>query len=424
MLLTGTSATAQYPPHMIPVDDAIQQALQTSSLTEHGKPFHAVLKISQPGHPASPFQATVEVFWLSPSASKTVVTSTAFSQTRVVNGPEVEEHDTGDFYPSWLHSFLQVLLTPLPRPELFQHRSGNVALGERTMSCTRRDDRNHGITDVMTWGDLCFEGNEPRFHSVTDFTSFKEFKDFRSFGKKSIARRYNDYLDGNDPVVGKFTTLEPLTSADAAFFTVANVTPPADRISTQFISTAQEEALREHGDDSPWPPVRDGKTEGYMIIHAITDRTGQVREAYKHNSDNPGLEAAGVEKALHYKFKPLMIDGVPQQMEMPLVLHFSSHIADPVPVLTGADINKVATGCGTPSLPQGVLPKGTTFHIRISVNEEGKVTGETFPEANTMNVPNALLGPASAAIRACHFSAYLRNGVATYYHAEFAFTAP
>ena len=39
-----------------------------------------------------------------------------------------------------------------------------------------------------------------------------------------------------------------------------------------------------------WPAVREGKTEGYMIVYARTDRTGQVRETAKHNSDQPGLE--------------------------------------------------------------------------------------------------------------------------------------
>ena len=424
LLLVATCAAAQAPPQMISVDDAIERALRSSSLPDHGTPFHALMAISKPGDPNSPFQGTIEVFWLAPTTYRTIVTSATFSQTRIVNGDQVEERNTGDFYPSWLHSYLQVLMSPLPRPELFQHRSGNIALGEPMRSCIRRDDRPGGITDQMTWGDLCFQGAEPRFESVMDFTSFKEFGDYRAFGKKVIAMRYQDYLDGNDPVVGQLTTLEPLTSPDPALFTIAHPTPADALIASQLVSTAKEESLRERGDDSPWPSIREGKSEGYMIVHAITDRTGQVREAYKHNSDNPGLEAAGVARALHYKFKPLIVDGVPRQMEMPLVLHFSSHVEDPLPVLTGEDILKVATGCGTPSLRAGLLPTGTVFHIKISVNETGEVTGETFPEANTMNVPSELLSQARRSLQSCQFMPYVRNGVPTYYHANFAFTVP
>jgi hypothetical protein len=75
-----------------------------------------------------------------------------------------------------------------------------------------------------------------------------------------------------------------------------------------------------------------------MIVDALTDVTGQVRETSKYNSDNPGLEEAGRQAAMGYKFKPLLIGGVPVQMEMPLVLHFTSKIADPLPVLKGTSL--------------------------------------------------------------------------------------
>ena len=122
-----------------------------------------------------------------------------------------------------------------------------------------------------------------------------------------------------------------------------------------------------------WPPVREGKTEGYMIVYARTDRTGQVRETAKHNSDQPLLESFGMEQALKYKFKPLIVDGIPQQMEMPLVLRFSSKIVDPLPILGVADMKKQMTSCRVGTLPSGT-PRGTTVQIRISVDETGKMT--------------------------------------------------
>jgi len=430
-LLLAQPLAAQTPPLVISVDDAIDRALRTSSLTDHGQPFHALLAISKPDNPSSPFRGTIEVFWRDANTYRTVITSQAFSQTRIVNGNEIEEHNTGTFYPIWLRTYLNALLKPIPRPDLFRHSNGRIALGERMSGCTSRDDRPGGITNEMTWGILCFEGAEPRLGSVMDFTGFIEFKDYRKFGKKLIAYRYQDYLDGNNPVVGELQALEPLGSAEPALFTITQPTPASELLETTFVSTLKEESMLVHVDTSPWPTAHEGKTEGYMIVHAITDRTGQVREAYKHNSDNPGLEAAGVARALHYKFNPLLIDGVPQQMEMPLVLHFTSQIADPVPVLTGDEISTVASGCGTPSLPSGALTKGTVFHIKISVNEEGKVTGESFPEANQFypetnatSVPNALLSPALRAVGMCRFTRYLRDGVPTYYHALFSFTAP
>jgi hypothetical protein len=408
LLLAAVTAHAQVP--TIAADDAIEKAIRSSSLTMDGRPFHAVLEISKPSDRSSPFHGRIEVFWQGPNAYRTIIQSSVFSQSRIVNGQQVEEHNTGDFYPNWLHGYLTAILTPVPRPGLFLHANGRVALGDHMTTCFKHDDRPGGITDQLTWAQLCLTGTGPSIATYIDFTYFVELKDF----------------DGHDPVVGKLTLLEPLSDKDrAAELTVLAPTPLNERIETAFVSTLKEESLVEVTDTSPWPPVRDGKTEGYMIVYALTDRSGQVREAYKHNSDNAELEEAGVARALHYKFKPLLIDGVPQQMEMPLVLHFSSRVNDPRPIVEGPELAHYISGCSTPDLPQGLLPKGTVFHLRFLIGEEGKVYEEKFPEANDkLKIPNELLNPAWSSLQSCKFKPYLRDGNPTEYFALFTFLAP
>jgi len=412
------------PPPSITVGDAIQRVQHNSSLTDKGKPFHAVLTISNPRNPNSLYRATIEVFWKNKKSYRTVITSPAFSQTRIVQGDQVEEHNTGNFYPPWLQDYLTAILNPLHLPNPFQNATAQVFLGDHMRSCQIHDDRPGGITNELTHAMICFAGNDPHLESMGDFTYSMTFSDYQPYGKQSIAYTYQSSMDGNDPIVGKLTLLEPLTDAPN-LFTVTTPTPPADRIETTAVSTLKEESLVEHADNSPWPPIRGGKTEGYMIVYAVTDRTGQVRSASKYNSDNAELEYAGVARALHYKFKPLLIDGVPQQMEMPLVLHFSSHIEDPIPVVTGDEINKYASGCDTPKLPTGLLPSGTPFHIRYFISEEGKVYEENFPEANDkLHIPQALVNPAWGSLRSCRFTPYLRDGKPTVYYVLFTFRAP
>ena len=151
-------------------------------------------------------------------------------------------------------------------------------------------------------------------------------------------------------------------------------------------------------------------TEGYMIVYARTDRTGQVRETSKFNSDQPGLESFGMEQALRYKFKPLVVNGVAQQMEMPLVLHFSSRLDDPLPVLTVEQMKKQMVGCRMIEVPAG----SPIVTVKVSVNEEGKLTGEGGYRQGTaqtdMTVVEGLFG--------CHFLPYLRDGKVTYYHGD------
>ncbi len=403
-------------------DQAIEQALETSSLTYHGTPFHALMVIGKPSDETSPFAGTIEVYWADSAKYRVTVTLKGFQETRIVNGDSVEEVDTGDFYPGWMRNYALALLNPLHRAELFRGRGGQIAVGEGQMrSCLSRDDRPGGITDQMTWATICFEGKEPRIESAMDFTSFMEFGDYEAFGKKQIARSYTNYDDDHQKIIGRLTKLESLKQLDEKLFTIEHPTPPEQRIETSFVSMATNEALIDHSPAIEWPTVREGKTEGNMIVHVLTDRTGQVRESYKHNSDNPGLEEFGRAQALNYKFKPLLVNGVAQQMETPLVLHFSTRLGDPLPVVTGADIDKYTSGCGyDPILPPGLLPSGTTFKIRVSVNEQGKDTGETFPPG----IPWTAIQKAKLHPRNCQFKPYIVNGQPWYHHIDFVFTAP
>ena len=162
-----------------------------------------------------------------------------------------------------------------------------------------------------------------------------------------------------------------------------------------------------------------------MIVHALTDVTGQVRETSKHNSDNPGLEEAGREAAMGYKFKPMLVDGVPVQMEMPLVLHFTSKVDDPLPVLRGAELLKQIKGCDAKLVSDVQIGKDVT-PTHISVNEEGKLTGEGYgPKVDAGNPAVVITLPASAPFERphgltwdCSFMPLTRNGVVTYYHGD------
>ena len=363
-----------------------------------------------------PYSGQIEVWWLNPTTYRLAITSPKFSQVKVVNGDRVQEKDEGDYYPRWLESFVLALINPLPMANNF--RAGAVTVGSQlSQSCLRRDDRPGGITDQTTWGQVCFSGSEPRLSSILTFNDSMEFSDWKSFGKKQIARTYKTDVLDYQTVTGRLTKLEELKKPDDAMFTVTSPTPADQRIATSFVSTLKEESLIQNAPVIDWPAVREGKTDGYMIVYARTDRTGQVRETAKHNSDQPGLESFGMEQALRYKFKPLIVDGSAQQIEMPLVLHFSSHLADPIPVLSVADMQKQVLSCQT-DLPPG-LPSGTVAHLRVSVNEEGKVSGIGSSGPNKPEVFVAAL----AQVKTCKFAPYLQNGKATYYKGDVEFRA-
>jgi hypothetical protein len=325
----------------------------------------------------------------------------------------VQETDTGDYYPRWLQNFADGLLNPIP-PQLDPGAlSGTVFLNPNvTRSCLSRNEKVNGITVDLTWGMLCFSGSEPRLLSVLTVNVNVSYSDWKKFGKQQIPRTLTtDVLDYRE-IPAHLTTLEELNNPDQAMFAITNPTPPAQQVATAFVSTLKEESLLEKAPVIEWPTVREGKTDGYMIVYARTDRTGQVRETAKHNSDQPGLESFGMQQALKYKFHPLLGDGAPVQMEMPLVLHFTSKIADPLPVLTDEQMRTHIRGCEVAKAQPGQPP----LRVRISVNEEGKLTGETFLDANNPNAPR--VQHPFHSFRTCTFSPLIVDGRPTYYHGD------
>ena len=375
--LIAATASSQLPPAFAPqqgermdADKAVDRALKNSSLTFNGGPFHARMNIDSQ---EQGYSGNVEVWWENPTKYRLQIQSPNFSQLKIVSGDHISEKNTGDYYPRWLENFVIAILDPVPVANNFRNRGDAVMLSPNSHSCLQRNDRPGGITDEMTWGNICFQGDEPLLSSVLTFNVDMEYSDWQKFGKKKIARTYKTDVIAYRPVTGRLTILETLDRRDEAMFAVYPASSSSSAVSTTFVSTLKEESMVEHTPQIEWPSVREGKTEGYMIVYARTDITGQVRETAKHNSDQPGLEDFGIEQALKYKFKPLLVNGVPQQMEMPLVLHFTSHFDNPIPILTPDQMKEQMSGCSI-TLPPGT-PKGTSGSLRVSVNEFGKFTG-------------------------------------------------
>ena len=400
----------------ISVDQAIDLAQKNNVLTFQGSPFHVVLEIEaqEKGDPA--FKSHIDLFWEDRQKYRLVLESRTFGQTLIVNNGEVSETDRGDFYPSWLHAFVTALLDPIPRAQELRENNYMVG-GVVTNPCFLRDDRSNGISDPMTWAQVCFSGDERRLQRVMDFTYNMSFSDFRDFGSKDIARTYVSRTGADIHLRGTMTTLEAW-KPDESLLSTDKKSSSSERVLTKFVSTATEESMLESAPkDIAWPSVRDGKTEGYMLVHAITDRTGQVREASSYSSDNPGVEDRGRAIALQYKFKPLVVDGVPQQMEMPLAIHFVTRIENPIPELDDLTSRKIIRGCSLPHEMKDSASSGHSIVITIQVSVDGKfvTAGSSDRHIPVLSLFRQFEG--------CRFGEYKLNGEATAYHANLTVTA-
>jgi hypothetical protein len=407
----------------LPFGDVLDKTLAGNVLTHDGVPFHAVLTF-KPRDPDTDqnLNGKVEVFWAAPDRYRLQLDTPAFGQTLIVHGDSVQETDRGDFYPNWLRNFVTALLDPMPRLGQIRERpnqisGGQLPAGYFTQPCIGRNDRPGGITDDLTWARICFDKNRPQLQFAQDISYNMEFSNFADFHGKQIARTYKTEVRSDNSIIGQLVTLEDWQPDDAVDV-VSKPTPAQDRILTTLVSTAQEESMLESAPkDVHWPTVREGRLDGYMIIYAITDRTGQVRETSTHNSDNPELGDFGRELALKYKFKPLLVNGVAQQMEMPLVLHFTATNGDPIPELDDAQTRRLITGCDLPHDMADPASAGHQIEIIFSVQDDGHLDtlGSSDRKVSVLGLFRQF--------GSCHFAVYSQNGKPTPYYAHLSVKA-
>ncbi len=272
-MVTPVAAQNGPPPaaQTIPAEMAITRTLDHTTFSHLATPFHVHLQVSGP---TPDYTGSLDLAFASPTKYRLVLASPGFRQVRIRNGKLVSEQNTGDYLPNWLETFAAFLTEPEALFSTFSGQTGLVAIGEHLSSCLRRDDRPNGITDQMTWGSLCFSGPEPHLQSVQTFNRFLELTDYQPFAGSELPRTLTTNVLDYKPVTGHVTTLEPV-SAEGELLTIDTPTLPADLIQTTFISTEKAQAIYESSPPIPWPTVHEGRTDGYMIVYARTDRTGQ-----------------------------------------------------------------------------------------------------------------------------------------------------
>jgi hypothetical protein len=327
------------PDPVVPGSVAIRRALKLSSLTDGDRPFHLVLEIYPPAHPPSEPQgsgipvrdmrAIVEIDWLNPLTYRTVIRSSQFTQVRIVNGSVVEEHNTGSFYPRWIQNFVDAIFDPIPQVDKLRKVSEELPVGALSHSCITNPE---SPSDQIPGAQICFQDAEPRLAYGRDFTRYVSFDDFEPFGNQQVPRTLINDLPANILVQGHIARLEPLSEENYPLLKAMVYTPAKEQLVTTLVSEREARSMlvtdpgqlgQPNLDDIAFSSISDSahaSKSPRMQIYVRTDIYGQVREAYRDSSDHYGLENAAVARALTLRFKPLMIDGVPHQMEAPLTI--------------------------------------------------------------------------------------------------------
>jgi len=401
------------------IGDLARNSVQLSALTLPGStPFHLKATIKEKDSPDSDYQAEVEEYWVAPNKWRRTIKSPEFTQLRIVNGDKVHEENTGDYFPHWLRNFVTAMENPLPMLETVATASSPVRAG--STNCMRLSATvGTPPASNSVFYSICFDKDETlQFVGTPDYSA--EFHDYKPFEMKRVARLISTDPEPGTHIEAHLTELSKLNSPEDAMFAVGNPTPREDQIGTILIAETAVRTMMIGSPEIHWPTARDGKTKGVLSVLVSADRSGKIRETWGLNSDNPWMTDAARKQLLEWKFRPATTNGVPTQVESILTFAFDTKIENPFPVLSDEEGRKQAASFVEPTFRPGTAPSGTTFVVRISVDETGKVMGVV----NTANVPTPLLLAVNAASHQWKFNPLIRDGKPTQFHADMKFTVP
>jgi hypothetical protein len=99
-------------------------------------------------------------------------------------------------------------------------------------------------------------------------------------------------------------------------------------------------------------------------------------------------------------------------------LPFETKIGVPLPELSNSEVRKLADNMVEPAFAPGTVKPGQEVRVRISVNEQGKLTGVDNPD-NLGQAFMAIYG----AVSQWKFQPLIQNGQPQYFHAWLVFKA-
>ena len=405
----------------ISLSEAVDSAIRQSKLTPAGgKPFHLKAEIVETTNPSSEYQAKVEEYWLSPKTWRRTIVAPGFSQTLIVNGDQVSEKDTGDYFPWWLNDLVTAMMDPLPMAEQLKQIDSSLAKphgSEKSNTCA--DLR----TKIDRWI-FCFEGSHGLLTSAFFRGYNAEFKDFKNFADKHVARLITIDPESGTHIEAKITELTELRQADDALFAIAQATPVEEQIKSVQVDEATLRGLATSGTEVTWPPVGGGPSTGRCAVYVSADRTGHIREVWPEGCDNAGLQDPLRDMVKKWQLKPAIEGGGPAQIEALVTFGFETKViaSDPIPVLTVADMARQTISCKPRGISPGLLPKGTVLTVRVSVNETGDTVGVS--PVGRCPVGCGLLASTIVSINTCKFAPYVVNGRATFYSGDIEVVAP
>jgi TonB family protein len=412
-------------------NDALKRAQTLSSLTgPHAQPFHIKLNVSEPANPTSPYRATIEEFWQSPTDWQRTIDSLGFRQELVVKGGNRSEQNSNGYYPMWLRSFVTAAIDPLEDVAFWNQISARIVQtttinGKPSSSCARAQFKiGTQALNNDAFAVICFNA-DGTLSSVVRPGYDMEFHDAQAFGKKRIAYRYVDDPEPGTNLVGTVEILEQIKASSPIPALTDLTDQPSTPIKSVPINQVTFDQLASGQPALVWPSVHSGNTSGKLSMFISVDKDGHVREAYPLNSDNAGLQDAARDQLLKWQLKPAVVDGSRVQIEAALTFAFSTSLdgatvssadasssagfPDSKPIVVSpAVVSSLQTKSFAPVYPQVLRENhvGGKVELKAIIGKNGQILSLTPISSGNPDLTSAAI----TAVQHWGYKPYLLNG--------------
>jgi outer membrane biosynthesis protein TonB len=309
----------------VQVSEVLDEVIAKNSLVSPGStPFYLKATLLDPRHPDSDLAGEVEIHWIAPDKWRRVIKTKAFSQTHVVNGKNVFELNSSEYFPWELEQLVTAIITPVP-PEVgdeLKKMDFPVQKPDGSHNACRADKyvtmkERYVFTLNCETGNLWWI-NVPGWDAGV-------FDDYHRFHDKHIAFRTKD-----NPLVFKIDSLRDLGNTDESLFSIAVPIPAGNVIRTVYVHGPEFRKLAVKTPEFKWPQVTNRPDSGDVTVYIVVDKSGHVRHSHSYAASNNEVKDAAVEQIKNWEFTPFVVDGTPVQVQTALVIDFKTDLkADP-----------------------------------------------------------------------------------------------
>jgi hypothetical protein len=386
------------------------EVVQGTLISPGSTPFHLKATFTE-GRDTTPV-GTVEMFWLSPDKWRRVIQSDDFSQMLVVNGREVFEQDSDDYFPIRLQTLVTAIVDPKPTIDALR-------LGDRIQTKANGASDEDGLVCFDDKRRMCLRFSTGLTESLGAAGHSVQFTDYRKFRGKRIARILTDTVSPGDSLHAQVTELDELKNPDQSLFSISRPTPREKQLRTVLVPETELRSQAVEMHEIIWPQVLDGRTKGTATFYVSVDVNGKVREILPVKTDNERSNDSARLQIMKWKFNPIVKEGYPVQAESIFSFVLDTRAWGPPVPLSDEEARKLATNIVEPVIPPGTAQSGATVEVLVAIDAAGNLI-EAIPGEG----PPGLFSICYQAVAKWHFSPILQDGQPRPYRAAIKFQVP